>query len=370
MWHFYPDHYMFSYQVVRMASQSLFGGGEFNEILEAAGQIKPGDYESFHRAWAGLGHRVLSEANKALDEGHTITARAAFLRAANYFRSAEFFLTPDDPRKLPTYKAGIHAFRMGAAMLDNPPKQVEIPYEDSFLPGYFFQAPNQENGPLVIMFGGLDSTAEELYFGPAQLLNERGISLLAVDGPGQGGALRLNHIHTRYDYNVAGTAALDFAIEQLPIDAERVAVMAVSMGGYMAARCAAFEPRFKACAIWSAVYSYYDVWARRPDDHPLSKIAQHIAGVDSMAEAREKFKTFTLQGVAENIKVPTYIVHGEDDRQVPVDHAYRVYNDLVCPRTLVVVPVSSSGSSHCQVDNVTKTYPMYDWLQKQLQQSL
>ena len=28
------------------------------------------------------------------------------------------------------------------------------------------------------MFGGLDSLAEELYFGPAQLLNERGVALI------------------------------------------------------------------------------------------------------------------------------------------------------------------------------------------------
>lgn len=56
--------------------------------------------------------------------------------------------------------------------------------------------------PVVVMFGGLDSLAEELYFGIAQHLNERGIAMMAVDGPGQGAALRLNHIHTRYDYNV------------------------------------------------------------------------------------------------------------------------------------------------------------------------
>jgi len=36
----------------------------------------------------------------------------------------------------------------------------------------------------MVMFGGLDSLAEELYFGIAQHFNERGIAMLAVDGPG------------------------------------------------------------------------------------------------------------------------------------------------------------------------------------------
>lgn len=366
MWHFFPEHYMWSYQVVRMFAQAHFGGGEVNEILEAASRIKLGDANSFHEEWMRAGTRSLTKANLALDKGYTETARAAFLRASNYIRTAEFFLQPDDERKLVTYRKGVEAFRIGAEMLDNPPQAVQIPYEDSLLPGYFFSVPGQENGPLMVMFGGLDSTAEELYYGPAQLLNERGISLLAVDGPGQGGALRLSHIHSRYDYNVAGTAAYEWAVANLNVDPERIGIMAVSMGGYMAARCAAFEPRFKACAIWGAVYDYGEVWSRRPDNHPLANILQHVIGAESMSDAREKLKNFHLRGVAEKISMPTYIVHGEDDRQNFVEHAYRVYNDLTCPRWLKIVPTSSPGSAHCQVDNVTETYEMYDWLTEQL----
>jgi dipeptidyl aminopeptidase/acylaminoacyl peptidase len=142
--------------------------------------------------------------------------------------------------------------------------------------------------------------------------------------------------------------------------------MAVSMGGYMAARSAAFEPRFKACAVWGAVYDYQSVWARRPDNHPLAKILQHVVGAESMEEARKKLDLFNLRGVAEKISMPTYIVHGEDDRQVSVENAYNLYNDLTCPRWLKVVAKSNPGSAHCQVDNVTETYEMYDWLKLQL----
>jgi dipeptidyl aminopeptidase/acylaminoacyl peptidase len=366
MWHYFPEHYMWSYQIVRMFSQAHFGGGEVNEILEAAGNITLGDTDSFHYAWMGAGNRTLAVANEAQDKEQIETARAAYLRASNYIRTAEFFLQPDDPRKIPTYLKGVESFRKGAEMLANPPKAVEVPYEDSFLPGYFFAVPGKKESPLVIMFGGLDSTAEELYFGPAQLLNERGIALLAIDGPGQGGALRLNHISSRYDYNVAGTATYEWAAENLDIDPNRVGIMAVSMGGYMAARSAAFEPRFKACAVWGAVYDYQSVWAKRPDNHPLAKILQHVVGADSMEEARKKLDLFNLKGVAEKISMPTYIIHGEDDRQVSVENAYNLYNDLTCPRWLKVVPKSSPGSAHCQVDNVTETYEMYDWLKLQL----
>jgi dipeptidyl aminopeptidase/acylaminoacyl peptidase len=366
MWHFFPDNYMWSYQLVRMISQSYFGGGEVNEILAAASQMKLGDFESFHDEWMKLGNKSLSTANDAMDKGYKETARSGYLRAANYFRTAEFFLQPDDHRKLPTYLKGVESFRKGGELLASPPKAVNIPFEHAVLPGYYFEAPGQSKGPLMVMFGGLDSTAEELYYGPAQLLNERGISLLALDGPGQGGALRIHHIHSRHDYNTAGTAAYEWAVENLDVDPDRIGVMAVSMGGYMAARCAAFEPRFKACAIWGAVYDYNDVWAKRPDNHPLAKILQHIFGVEDMPAARAMLQHYNLRGVAEKIQAPTYIVHGEDDRQNTVDNAYNVYNDLTCLRWLKIIPTSSPGSSHCQVDNITETYEMYDWLKDQL----
>jgi hypothetical protein len=48
MWHYFPDNYSWSYQINRILGQTLYGGGEINEILEVAGRIKQGDYDSFH----------------------------------------------------------------------------------------------------------------------------------------------------------------------------------------------------------------------------------------------------------------------------------------------------------------------------------
>ena len=39
---------------------------------------------------------------------------------------------------------------------------------------------------------------------------KRGIHTLSIDGPGQGETQRLRNIHSRYDYEVAGTAAYEY----------------------------------------------------------------------------------------------------------------------------------------------------------------
>lgn len=368
MWHYFPGQYMPSYQVNRALTQAHYGGGEFAEILEVASQITPGDNESFHNAWYKMGSKIYDIGEKAIAAQHDATARRSFLRAFNYLRTAEFFLKPGDTRKLPTYSKARDAFQKAIERFDQVPLQIQVPFEHSHLPGFLFKPTNITNPPLMIMFGGLDSLAEELYFGIGQHLNERGIALLAMDGPGQGAALRLNHIHTRFDFNVAGTAVLNYVISHLSneVDIKKVGIGAVSMGGYMAARCAAFEPRFKVCMIFGAVWSYYDIWKNRPDNHPLAEIVMHIVGAENMADARERLKLFTLEGVADKIKMPTYILHGEDDRQNLVENAYKVRDALTCEHVCEIVPKEESGSAHCQIDDFTKTFNMYDWVANKL----
>lgn len=373
MWHYFPGQYMPSYQVNRALTQAHYGGGEYAEILEVAGEIDPADRESFNKAWVKMGDKVYDIAEKYAQADQRVSARRTYLRAFNYLRTAEFFMTLRDERKIPYYLKCRDAFIKAIHLFDEKPLQMEIPFEAgqanlSFLPAYLFKPKGVKNPPVVVMFGGLDSLAEELYFGIAQHLNERGIAMMAVDGPGQGAALRLNHIHTRYDYNVPGTAVLEYIIENLKdeVDTERVGIGAVSMGGYMAARCAAFEPRFKVCMIFGAVWSYYDIWKNRPDNHPLAEIVQHIVGAENMTEAREKLKDFTLEGVAEKISMPTYILHGEDDRQNFVENAYKVNEVLTCEHVMEIVPKNESGSAHCSVDDFTKTFNMYDWIAEKI----
>ncbi|MEN9908644.1 MAG: hypothetical protein RLZZ540_1793 [Bacteroidota bacterium] len=369
MWHYFPGQYMPSYQVNRALTQAHYGGGEFAEILEVASKIDPKNRESYNEAWLEIGNPVYDLAEDFEKNGNFISARRTYLRAFNYLRSAEFFMNLGHEKKIPTYLKAREAFLRAIKYFDEKVLQVEVPFEGSFLPGYLFKPTGVKNPPMMIMFGGLDSLAEELYFGIGQHLNERGIALLAMDGPGQGAALRLNNIHTRHDYNVAGTAVLDWSIENLKeeIAVDRIGIGAVSMGGYMAARCAAFEPRFKVCMVYGAVWSYYDVWAGRPDSHPLAEIVQHIVGAPDMTETRKRLEGFTLEnGVAEKISMPTYILHGEDDKQNFVEHAYNLEKHLTCEHHLEVIPVGESGSQHCQIDDFTKTFNMYDWIAKRL----
>ncbi len=183
MWHYFPGQYMPSYQVNRALTQAHYGGGEFAEILQVASEIDPANRESFNRAWAAMGDKVYDIAENYATAGQDVSARRTYLRAFNYLRTAEFFMNLHDDRKIPYYLKCRDAFIKAIHRFDEKPLQLEIPFESTQLPAYLFKPHGVKNPPVMVMFGGLDSLAEELYFGIAQHLNERGIAMMAVDGP-------------------------------------------------------------------------------------------------------------------------------------------------------------------------------------------
>ena len=73
---------------------------------------------------------------------------------------------------------------------------------------------------------------------------ERGYNCLTFEGPGQGGVIRKQKIPFRHDWERVVTPVVDYALTRSEvIDPTCIALMGISMGGYLAARAAAFEHR-------------------------------------------------------------------------------------------------------------------------------
>ena len=357
-------HRGWSYQMIRLISESHYGGGQFSEAHEAARRMRYGDYESWLAEWTRMGEHLAGMAAEAEHRGHFVTARDRFLRASNYYRTGEFFLHPDDPRKVPTYDRGVECFRRAGRYFRPPLERALIPYEGTTLPGYFVPARNAPPGPtpVVIFFGGADSTAEELYFASAGMV-DRGLAMLIVDGPGQGSAIRHQGIVSRPDWEVPARAAYEYLTGRPEADPKRIAIMALSFGGYHAPRAAAFEDRFAACVAWGAHYDLHEFWSQRPDDHPLAIQWQWILGTKGMPATRERMKAFNLAGVIGKIECPTLVVMGQEDGELRLTIGRRMFSELRCPRTFKLFTSEETGAAHCQMDNLTLANEYIgDWL--------
>ena len=94
-----------------------------------------------------------------------------------------------------------------------------------------------------------------------------------------------------------------------------------------------------------------------------------VFGKDNVEEAAAVARQLTLEGVADKITCPLLVMHGENDRQVPLSHAQRTIEaaENSTNRKLKVFTIYEGGAEHCQVDNRTMAVDyMADWVAETL----
>ena len=205
-------------------------------------------------------------------------------------------------------------------------------------------------------------------------ITRRGMSVLIMDGPGTGEAIRMRKIYLRHDYEAAGSAALDYLETRKDVNAKKVGVMAISLGGYYAPRMASMDRRFKACLAWGAIWDYHATWKKRIDQAFKTELSvpghhiQWILNAKTMDDALAKLDGFRLDGVVQKMRCPFLLVHGEGDKQIPMKDARALYNAVGSKdKTMKVFTVKEGGSQHCQRDNLSiGTAYMFDWLKEKL----
>ena len=376
---YFPEDYRWSSAIGGIIGSAPYGGSDIAEADRVGRSLKKhlGDDAAWFEAWRAEGERLRTLAQGSERAGRRVTATGAYLRACNYLQMAERFRTPKDKPALDAYADGVDCFHRFARLTDRPRIEVvEIPYEDGSLPGYFVHAENThvKRAPCVVFFDGLDITKELQYLRGVPDLVRRGIACLIVDGPGTGEAIRFRGHPVRYDYEVAGTAALNYLTTRVDVDAARVGVMAISLGGYYAPRCASLEPRFKACVAWGAIWDYHATWKRRIDSGfraSMSVPGHHISwilGVNTLDEALKKLEQFRLDGVVQKMRCAFLLTHGAEDEQIPMADAQALFDAVGSEdKTLRVFTAEEGGAQHCQRDYLTHgTSVIFDWLAEKL----
>jgi len=310
--------------------------------------------------WAAMADRVAATADQAAAERREITAGHHYMRAGNYYYSAERFIPPG-PDKMAMYAQALRCWQAAMARLYPEIERVEVPYEGTSLPAWWVKGRGEGRRPTVVLFDGMDNAKEMSVIFAGLDFAKRGINTLAIDGPGQSEALRLRNIVSRHDYEVAGSAAYDWVAARGEVDPARVAVMGYSFGGYHAPRVAAFEHRYAAAVAFGAMHwSIYDWVAGNKQKLAVdprrssTSIFQFrwVVGAPDNAAALEWAKKFTLEGVAEKISCAFLVVHGANDRIVPEEEAWKLYEGVGSQRKHIkIFTAQEGGAEHCQVDH-------------------
>lgn len=358
---YFPGNHMWSQGMMFGIEMAPWGAAALGEIDQVGQRLRghEGDNERWWTEWIAMAKRVESFGDAEEARGHRLTSGAYYLRAAIYYFCGERFIAPSE-RKWDTYRNCLRCFGKGIERRYPQMERVEVPYEGTTLPAWLLKAQSPGRAPAVVMFDGLDNAKEmSVLFGGVEIAR-RGIHVLAIDGPGQGEALRLQGIPSRYDYEVPAGAAYDCLAARPEVDPERIAVMGFSMGGYYAPRAAAMDQRFAACVAWGGHFDYHESWVRRRKilEAGGSKLSAPgfqlpwVLGMPDMDACMKKLESYRLSGVAEKIQCPFFCIHGADDNIVQLEFAERLYAAVgSANKTLKVLHAHEGGSEHCQEDN-------------------
>lgn len=392
--HKFIDDVVMDDQIKHHISLMHYGMSDLGECLEVARTIRLHDEESWVSSWAAMAGRLQARAEASEARGHLISAGDQYLRAATYWRaSLMHFTEPEDPRTRTHTITSYDCYDRYLELSGYPGERVEIPYEDSFLPAYFYRSPHAVGpAPVIIFHQGRDAWPEDtrwVYDGAIR----RGYHCLAVQGPGQGMALRLNNLYFRHDWEQVITPAVDFVIGMDGVDAERIALMGLSFGGYLAPRAAAFEKRIKlliadpgvlnwggsiraslgpemSAAFDEGPEAYNAFSAAAQELNPLHKWGirdfcwKH--GVDNPYDLTVELDKCDLTDIADQIECPTLIMDGVTEL-FSTGEAERLYDALTCEKEYLVFDTESTGQLHCQNGaNATAAEYLYGWVDGRL----
>jgi len=366
-------------------------GAQIGEAWAIAAQIQAGDKTSWYKAWSSYADRLYELAVKSRDAGHRVSARNAFLRASNYYRTAYIFMfaLPVDPRVIDAYEKQTDAFRKAAELFEPPIEILNLPYENTTLPGYFIK-PDASGAPrkTLLCTGGYDGTCEELFFIIAGGALERGYNVLVFDGPGQGGALVVQKLPMRPDWENVVTPVVDYLLKRRDVDPARIALYGGSFGGYLAPRAAAFEHRLAACIADAALFDPAALSTKMFPQNIASALAKNdvavlepffnklqenttqrfiigrgmwVHGAATPWEYFQMFQAYSLADVARNIRCPTFVDEAENDRRR--GGGKDLYNALECPKEYVLFAESEGAGEHCEAGAREVFFQrMFDWL--------
>jgi hypothetical protein len=89
-------------QFMRTLGYTYYGVCDVAEVFAIGHRMDPDDDDSVYEAWRAAAKHYLALAEEKLGAGHRVSARRAFLRAAEYNRASHFHLRENlwDPRLL------------------------------------------------------------------------------------------------------------------------------------------------------------------------------------------------------------------------------------------------------------------------------
>lgn len=363
---YHPDPNL-NYQLNR-----FLGGEPETEVCAAAAKIR--DLQD----WTS---ETLAQARAADREGRRASA-------VNWYRAATFFMSPGDPEKDRTSDRSLELFWEEHAG-DAGTERVGVPYEGRLLHAIRLGT-SQPRGTIVV-HSGFDSFIEEFYEA-GRALRDSGFDVVLFDGPGQGTVLAKEKLPMTAAWEKPVAAVLDH------FELRDVTLVGLSLGGYLAPRAAAFEPRVARVVAFDVLYDFFEVVVAHGGavlaasaktllssratasllDAAIARLMARdltvswgvqqgmlITGAARPSEFLQRIRQYTVAEISPRITQDFLLLAGQEDHYVPIEQFYRQARALTGVRSLTtrLFTRAEQAQNHCQFGNLDLALRVIaDWI--------
>jgi hypothetical protein len=206
--------------------------------------------------------------------------------------------------------------------------------------------------------------------------------------------LRRYDLPFRPDWEAFITPTVDYLLSRPDVDPEGVMLMGMSMGGFLAPRAAAYEPRLRICIAnpgvldWGAVFfrqleEYSPQLFRMYEDDPegmdsMLKTFESLSpflmwglidtmwkhGAETPSDMLDKMQEFTNIDGAPRITAATLVIDAEAEE---FGEAEEFYDALTCEKDYIMFTDAEAAPLHVQTGSLAvMSQRIFDWIDEEL----
>jgi hypothetical protein len=374
---------------------------DVGEVLATADRIHDGKARSWADEWTATADLLAQRAAVSAQSDRRHSAAGQYLRASLYYSLATYSADgAGDPGLFTSlwekHRAAWDQFVDLGDFGGPVAERIEIPYEGTTLPGYFFRSgAGGERRRTLIFNNGSDGSVVAAWTDGIATALARGWNAMTFDGPGQNAALVRQGLSFRPDWEKVITPVVDFLSARTDVDGGKLALLGVSQGGYWVPRALAFEQRIAAAVADPGVVDVSTTALRHlphmmmtlleaqdrekfdrdmewtlkisPSTRSLLALRMRPYGVDTPYEFFSGVRDYALTDVVlARITTPLLVTDPENEQFWP-GQSQELFDKLTGPKAIIAFTAAEGADSHCEpTGSGIRGERIFDWLGEQI----
>jgi len=305
-------------------------------------------------AFEAVARRREAKARAAEASGHKVTACDNYFMAAVHWGAAQWPYDENSESNIACNNNKRACYQKYATLADHHVEAVWVPFDGKAIPAWFHLPVGYNGGriPCVIAVPGMDSFKEiQVALYGDRFLN-RGMAVLAIDGPGQYEAPLIGLYFSVDRWKAAGKPLVDWLSQRAEIDQDRIGCSGTSFGTFFGTVLTAYEPRIRAFAAMSVCHEPGGETIFQQASPTFKKRFMYMSGIADEHEFDTFRKAITFEGHADKIEAPYLVVAGECEELSPLEHSHRLLKALRGPKQMVVYQESRHSVGNVPAANL------------------